>query len=626
MKHGYFKITLAVVAAGLLAGCLNRELVRIDPRTESYILQEIPVQSNAGVDILVIVDNSGSMAQEQAMLHDAFPLLIKDILDPPIDPVTNQRSHAPVREMHIGVVSTDMGVGGYDVKTCQDNALVGDDGILQHTGRGSGCASSYPDYLPYGPLTAGAEPDSTVVNQLAADFGCIAVLGTDGCGFEQPLEAAHKALYDQSVLGYPNAGFLRPDTILTILFVTDEEDCSAADQTMFDLTGIAYDTNLRCYYNPMKLHMVERYIDDFKALRGGASGGETPWNLVVGFIVGVPPGETACEGPGDQLGGCLDVSAMQERINATGSLLEYVCTYPPGCTPQVNCSSEAFPGRRSVQVAQGLGANAVVQSICTDSFVPAVAALTAKLREALDKIGFHRSLAMEKDPANPCRCVSSCVIVEELSDNRPCPDGKPAYDGNGDTQPDMKLDPVTKQYHTLCQIPQAGAIMTGDCNLPCGSDDVTYSKDPSITGWWYNPYEDDGTGGTSPTVHFEDVMPASGSGVGIQCSSVVCPSERQCGDENSPDSKCCNIDEYCYYPNDNKTVEGLCLLRRDICEEWGSDAWCPGAGPVGTDPLIGGLCCVDQNCDGILDLKDTDSDGLKDTSEYVCQDGCKPRP
>jgi hypothetical protein len=480
----------------------------------TYIKEDIPIHGIVGVDIIVVVDNSGSMAQEQRMISTAFPNLIQDILDPPIDPVTGQRVHAPVRDMHIGVVSTDMGVGGYDVRTCQDNAMVGDDGILQFMGHGSDCAAYYNTYLEYNLLT-GQDPNADQVDRLAADFGCIAVLGTDGCGFEQQLEAAHKALYEQSVPGMPNSGFLRSDTILTILFVTDEEDCSATDTTMFDLTGIAYDTNLRCYYNPDKLHMVERYIDDFKALRGGVPGGETPADLVVGFIVGVPPGEPACEGSGDEIGGCLDVPAMQERINSTGNFLEYVCTFPPGCTPQINCSSESFPGRRFVQVAQGLGSNAVVQSICTDSFVPAVEALTEKLRERIDSKEFHRLLQTNEDPSNPCRCLALCKIIEELSDNRPCPSGKYAYDANGDTVPDTTIDEVTGQVHTLCVIPQAGSIMS-DCDLSCGSPDAIYTKDPSYQGWWYDPYAPTSTG-TAPTVHFEGVEPANGSNVTIEC-------------------------------------------------------------------------------------------------------------
>jgi hypothetical protein len=109
---------------------------------------------------------------------------------------------------------------------------------------------------------------------------------------------------------------------------------------------------------------------------------DTPENLVMGFIVGVPPA-SVCENSGDKLEGCLDLPAMQERVNAQQTMLEWVCNYPPGCTPTVNCDTEAFPGRRYVQVAQGLGDNAIVQSICTDTFVPAMDALIDRLKQII---------------------------------------------------------------------------------------------------------------------------------------------------------------------------------------------------------------------------------------------------
>jgi len=607
----------------LLSGCLGRELTRIDPLTESYILEEVPVQSFAGVDILVVVDNSGSMAQEQNMLKEAFPNLVRDLLNPPIDPTTGQRTHAPVRDLHIGVVSTDLGVAGYPVPSCERNPMVGDDAILQHTPRLPDCDPAYDTYLHYS-LPQGQDPDPTTVEDLAKDFGCIAVLGTSGCGFEQQLEAARRALYEKSQPGMDNAGFLRNDSILTILIVSDEEDCSAADPTLFDVQAIPWDINLQCFYNKDKQFQTQRYIDDFKNLRCSTGPGtclDTPDNLVVGFIVGVPPG-SVCENPGDRLGGCLEEPAMQERVNSTQTMVEWVCSYPPGCTPTVNCSTEAFPGRRYVEVAQGLGDNAIVQSICTDTFVPAVQALTNKLKEALDKLGFHRYLETEKDPDDPCRCVSTCTIVEELSDNRPCPPEKPPYDGDGDGVGDTKLDPETNQVHTLCEIPQAGA-QTSRCDLPCDSAEATYTKYPGKEGWWYNPYEPAMTG-KLPTIHLEGVLPAAGSGVGIQCRSVVCPTTRKCGSQSSPDSKCCNINEFCYPPPDDqfrKNNEGYCLLREDICEQFGENTWCPGYGPLAGDPLIGGLCCVDHNWDGKLDLTDTDGDGLLDSPTHECVAG-----
>jgi hypothetical protein len=60
----------------------------------------------------------------------------------------------------------------------------------------------------------------------ASTFSCLAELGTNGCGFEQQLEALRKAL---DVSETPeNDGFVREDALLVVVLVTDEDDCSAA--------------------------------------------------------------------------------------------------------------------------------------------------------------------------------------------------------------------------------------------------------------------------------------------------------------------------------------------------------------------------------------------------------------
>ncbi|MFH1435390.1 MAG: hypothetical protein ABIJ56_06705 [Pseudomonadota bacterium] len=627
MKNIFNKKTVCIVLAAsvLLSACMGRELTRVSPRTESYVTDELPPVNTNGVDILVVVDNSGSMAAEQAMLRDAFPSLISSILDPPLDPATGRRIHAPVRDLHLGVVSTDMGVGGYDVQTC-DEPTFGDDGVLQHLPRGTDCSSAYPTFLSY-KVDENAEPDLPAADALARDFGCIAVLGTQGCGFEQQLEAARKALLVHGQPGGANAGFLREGTILTILFVTDEEDCSAEDDTIFDVETLPYSVNLQCNYQKDKLFSIDRYYNDLKSLRAN------PDHIIVGFIVGVPPG-SECEGRGNELEGCT----MPEIINGEGTMLEYICKYPEDCTPSNppdsgNCTSEAFPGNRFVELAQQFGDNAVVHSICTDTFEPAVEALSDKLREALGETQFRRRLHVEKDPEDPtgCRCVANCDIIETLTDNRPCESlGNPAKatyrDENGN--PVVSMDEETGQAHTLCLIQQAGAVIE-DCGRECDDPFVVYSRDATRSGWWYDPSQDiDGDGDNDYRVIFPpDARPESGSGVNLQCSSVVCPSERQCGPAAARGAACCNVSEYCYDPpGGDGTSAGLCLLRRDVCEEHGEDAWCPAADPLPGDPMTSGLCCVDPDMDGKLDLFDEDGDGLDDTSIFMCNAAaCVPR-
>src|SRR5205814_5112437 len=62
-------------------------------------------------------------------------------------------------------------------------------------------------------------------------FSCMANLGTQGCGYEHQLQSTRVALYE--TVTRENAGFLRPNALLAIILVTDEDDCSA--ETTSDL-------------------------------------------------------------------------------------------------------------------------------------------------------------------------------------------------------------------------------------------------------------------------------------------------------------------------------------------------------------------------------------------------------
>lgn len=463
-----------------------RSLADGDCAAGMAIRESVKIYEPPGVDILLIVDNSGSMAAEQGMLNEAFPGLISALLDPPTEPDTGRRAFAPVSDLHIGVVSTDMGVGGYDVQTCDEP--LGDDGILQHAAHGAECDASYPKFLSY-ETVAGQEPDQDKIDRLVHDFGCIAVLGTNGCGFEQQLEAAWKALMVHAQPGGANDGFLRPDTILVILFVTDEEDCSAADQDIFDVSSRPYSISLQCYYQKALLHPVSRYATDFRSLRSN------PENIVLGFIIGVTPGE-ACEGRGDMISGCLDLPAMQEVIRPDGELLQYSCKFPPDCQPPDpphagNCSSEAFPARRYVELAQQFGSRSVVGSVCTDSFEPVIAELREAVAEPLSAViaGLPISLEAGKDPMDSCKCSTACTLIEELTDDRSCESlDKPAKathrDENGD--PVMVVDDETGRRHSICAVQQADAVIS-DCSRDCNDPAASYTMNSGQEGWWYDP-------------------------------------------------------------------------------------------------------------------------------------------
>jgi hypothetical protein len=391
MKNAAFEIVSFVLGAALAVsapGC-EGSITGLDGTADMTDVQADdtavdPSGDDAGplppptrVDILVVVDDSGSMAAEQNNLKAAMPALVGALLDPPLDPVTGLPVHAPVRDLHLGVIGTNLGAGGYGVSGCDG---LGDDAILLHLPHTPGCDAAYPLFLSY--LIGETDPpDLAAIADLSADFGCIAVLGTEGCGFEQPLEAAHKALLVHARPGGPNDGFLRDDSLILIVFITDEEDCSAEDNALFDLTAVSYPVNLRCYHEKDMLHDVSRYVNGFRSLRAD------PNHVVVGMIVGVPLAP-ACNGRGTQLADCLDQPSMEETVRPDGQLLEYVCKYPTDCNPPEpplpgDCMTEAFPARRFVELARGLGENGIVQSICTNNYGPPMEAIASRVAQII---------------------------------------------------------------------------------------------------------------------------------------------------------------------------------------------------------------------------------------------------
>jgi hypothetical protein len=79
---------------------------------------------------------------------------------------------------------------------------------------------------------------------LAAAFSQMAGLGGTGCGFEQPLHAMKVALNNNPA----NVGFLRPNALLAVVIVTDEDDCSIANPSLYggDTATLGLLNSFRC--------------------------------------------------------------------------------------------------------------------------------------------------------------------------------------------------------------------------------------------------------------------------------------------------------------------------------------------------------------------------------------------
>jgi hypothetical protein len=543
MKASRLMTGLAV--AGLVAsiGCFDRDLTDIRPGTTTGVTIRVEQIGVVRVDIVLLVDNSGSMAQEQTALTLRFPELIGALVDPPIDPGTGRPEHPPVEDLNIGVITSDMGTAGHTVSTCS-NSAIGDDGCFRNTPSPAvgGCSASYPAFLSRNETNAGTYSPA----QMASDFTCIATLGTNGCGFEQQFKAMRKATTDNTAVGACNAGFLRTDSLIALVFVTDEEDCSVRidhpemfDQTRTDLGHL----NIRCFSHPEYVEDWNEYVAAFRSLRPA----EEQNKIVLGMIIGVPPDAPQCIGPGDELDGCLSVPAMLEQIDpATPSQLI------PSCNTSMGL---AFPPRRFINMAQAFGSNAFVDSICKTDWTDAIRGITDKLVERLPSTCFPRDLTFDE-----ATCTADCKVIETLNSNRDCPvdpvctscptatvddlhNLPPCTDGGGNPCEPLKRDlgliaMSDGSERRLCLIRQATRTPAGDaCSLPVAG----------LEGWYYTPRAQ--STDNCPQVTFSIGTTGSlvdvGSTAELRCLSELCPADRACGPAADPTSVCCTEAEEC---------------------------------------------------------------------------------
>ncbi len=526
VRGGWARLA-TVAAAGLVVvagGCLDRELRPLNPCVVSGVAQKIRVQNIEKVDLLFMVDNSGSMAEEQAALARQFPRLVRTLASGEIrDPDTGDvvSTFPPVANLHLGVVSSDMGTAGYPLDTC-DDAVDGDDGILlQHSASNCTDFTMPPKFLEF---RAGTDDPDT----LATHFSCMARLGTDGCGFEQQLEAVLKALLPAGVereIGIDsfltgnghgdreNAGFLRPDSLLAIVVVTDEDDCSVKEPRLFDVSqyGGATTLNVRCVLNPDAVFPVERYVKGLTWLRK-----DDPDLLLFAAIVGIPPtlgtredGTTdwpriACTKARQAAGMCDPKLVPEIVMGRTGQEIRPSCDTATG---------KAYPPNRITRTAElieAAGGNASVHSICVNDFTPAVQGIINKIADALRGTCLPRPLNRNADGKVACNVVE---VLPTDGDYVKC-DQVP-----GRTFLRKEVDDQGRE-HEVCTIEQLA---------PAGWMGSATPRDalspPSGQGWYYDDFSADVRDkcGETPQriVYTSGSEPKTGTVVRLECLQNV---------------------------------------------------------------------------------------------------------
>lgn len=605
VKRARAGLVLASASLSILGfGCLERGLRPVNPCNRTSFTRAIEVTNVDKVDLLFMVDNSGSMREEQVNLISEIPRLVRILASGDTDG-DGVQNFPPVNSLHVGIVSSDMGSGNQmNVRTCTPG--LGDDGILRARSASATapCMATYPSGTFE--FMNGENTDS-----FAATVGCVAAIGTTGCGFEQQLEAPLKALtpsnpepwtragytpprfYD-AASGLPNRlaghgtgannGFIRQNSALAVVLVTDEEDCSVSDYAIFgssDARFTSIPANVRCNTysgDPTIVYPVSRYVDGFLGLR------RSPGLLIFSAIAGIPP-ETEAMAAAGNFAGVLANPGMVPRADASGNMLEPSCSTMNGI---------AYPPIRIVETAAGLAAQGVsvsVSSICSSTFAPAIDAIIAKIASALGGACLPRALNPE-----PATGRVQCEVLEVLP---------PAGDGvisdctmlPGRTFVETEITPGTTEPRQVCRVNQV--------------DHAPGVAPTTQPGWFY----DDFTAGvmtncsmTPQRIAFVEGVspPATGSEIRLSCLQTVAGGgssiDTRCDADNGPANRC-YVGQFCDFGAGDNCRTGTSLPAGEgaalTCDPVGrtcgvactNDSDCTTAGLVGfvCDPELNGV-------------------------------------
>jgi len=255
------------------------------------------------LDLLLMVDNSRSMADKQQVLAAAVPELVGGIVNPacvdgagaptaqqpagPTDPCPvpgTRRRFPPLLDIHIGVITSS--IGGHASDACPNSETFSCPGGATNTSNNDmghllarldpcqgGKVSTYQNdgFLAWDPAGKDSPPGEAALGAIAVDPGTGAVTtvtpgvvpslkdlvlgaGQIGCGYESSMESWYRFLVDpdpyQTIAVDPSTGradpqgvdqvllqqradFLRPSSLLLVVGLSDENDCSIKEYGQF---------------------------------------------------------------------------------------------------------------------------------------------------------------------------------------------------------------------------------------------------------------------------------------------------------------------------------------------------------------------------------------------------------
>ncbi|MFW2389008.1 MAG: hypothetical protein ACN4G0_11775, partial [Polyangiales bacterium] len=306
MKIRFAFLLLIVGSVATVSSCTQRSLNALNPCTINGVVQNVPVNPQRALDLLIVIDDSPSMRDEQEKLQEQVPRLVNLLLTGGEAEPEAVGEFPAVESLHVGIITPDLGHStvpahsfsagsgmSFDfnpTSACMRNDGNGKAGFMQTEGLSGDprelCTAVTP---PDGTLYLNHPEPGFTAADLVSDVECVTGQD-DGCGFEQQLESILAS--DRNTA---NSGFSREGALLAVILITDEDDCSTTDPRVFDVESRASNPfqgpftssdelqfNLRCWAHSQALQDIQRYVDGVAALKAD------PSQVVFAAITGVP--------------------------------------------------------------------------------------------------------------------------------------------------------------------------------------------------------------------------------------------------------------------------------------------------------------------------------------------------
>ena len=304
VRYGSASLLLGGTIVG--TGCLDRPVGVSKPVTTNVVVERQVNNAINAIDLLLMIDNSSSMADKQSTLALAVPQLLTQLVQPlctdangnTTTDATGQTARVqlgsgncpagfspefnPVNNIHIGIVTSSLGDHGGGTlctpgastsfvdntgKTLTEPDDVNDEshlmGTLTRYVQMANKTASYKNatvdpqgFLAWGDADKPAMSDQELTTATGIFTDMVTATHEIGCGLEAQLEGWFRFLVDpvppmmpitrpnnadgtpgsnaarigsDNALLAQRAAFLRPDSLVAILMLTDENDCSLRD-------------------------------------------------------------------------------------------------------------------------------------------------------------------------------------------------------------------------------------------------------------------------------------------------------------------------------------------------------------------------------------------------------------